>query len=150
MEFFVRHLIYIEREKGGTDFKVKSTHHFFGGISDQFHSTLVPNVDLTLIVDAKDRGVGRIDQLTILALLSNSSSNILTDTNHSDNVTLFVFTCCGVKQHIETDIGLGHEWELEVSRFFSSQGLIQNHLHTRLIVLCDKLLHKGVTHHFIG
>ena len=111
------------------------TYHLFGRITDQFHRTLVPYIHLTLVVDTEDGGISSIDQLGVLSLLSNASSDILADTDDTDNVALLIPTGGGVQKNLDTGTGLGHERELEVSRLLAAESSVENGLDGRLEIL---------------
>ena len=96
------------------------TYHFFGRIPDEAHGTLIPDVDSALIVDTEDGGISGIDQFRVLSLLRQTSCNVLTDTDHTNDLSMLIPTGGGVKKNLNTGAGLGHEGELEVSRFLAA------------------------------
>ena len=44
--------------------------------------------------------------------------------------SVLISTRSGVKENLDTSTALGDQWELEVSRLFSAQGLIKDGLNT--------------------
>ena len=51
-------------------------HNFVGGVADESHGTLVPHIDPAVNIDTEDGGISGIDELGILALLSEASVRV--------------------------------------------------------------------------
>ena len=141
----LRYLIII-----GNEFLHKRvTHDLVRVVTDQFHGTLVPDVYSALCVDTEDRSVGSINQFRVLALLCDTSSNILPDAHHTDHVALLVTTGRSVKKDLDTDSVLGDEGKFEVSRLFATHGLVQHRFYSALVLLGNELLHQILANDFI-
>ena len=134
------------------------THDLVRVVADETHGTLVPDVDATLRVDTEDRSVGSINQFRVLALLCDTTSNVLSDAHHTDHVALLVTTGGSVKKDLDTDSVLGDEGELKVSRLLTAHGLVQHRFYSAFVLLGNELLHQilandfihGVTNQFSG
>ena len=109
-------------------------------VADKAHGTLIPHIDSTLRVDTEDGSIGSINQFGILALLGDTSSNILSDAHHTDYIALLIPPCRGVKKDLNTDAVLGDEGKFEVSRLLATHGLVQNGLYSTLVLLGDEFL----------
>ena len=75
--------------------------------------------------------------------------DILTDANHTDDITLLVSPCGCIEQDLQSNTSLGHQRELEVSRLLSAQGLVDDALDTSAMLRRNELLDERVTHHFL-
>jgi len=84
------------------------SHDFLGGISHQSNSTLIPYIHLSFNVNTKDRSIRRINKFCIFTFLGDATGNILTDTNHTNHISLLITTCCGIQKDVQTDTSLGH------------------------------------------
>ena len=118
-------------------------------VTDETHGTLIPHVDATLRVDTEDGGVSGINELRVLALLCDTSSNILSDAHHTNHVALLVTTGGSVKKDLDTDSVLGDEGKLEVSRLLAAHGLVQHRFYSALVLLGNELLHQILANDFI-
>ncbi len=72
-------------------------------------------------------------------------SYVLSNTNDSDDVALFVASSCGVEQNFNASTVLGDQWEFEVLCFCPAKGSIKDCLDGSLEIFCDKLLNQGMT-----
>ena len=136
MHVDLRYLVII-----GNEFLHKRvTHDLVRVVADQFHCTLIPDIYSALCVDTEDGGVGSINQFRVLALLCDTSSNILPDAHHTDHVALLVTTGRSVKKDLDTDSVLGDEGKLEVSRLLAAHGLVQHRFYSAAIFFRDKFL----------
>jgi len=116
------------------------THDLVRIITDETHGTLVPDIDATLRVDTEDGSVGSINELGILALLCDTSSDILSDSHHTNRVAMLITTGSSVKKDFNSNAILGNEGELEVSRLFAAHGFVQDGLYSAAVFFRDEFL----------
>ncbi len=69
---------------------------------------------------------------------------ILSNSNDSNDVALFVASSCGVEQNFNASTVLGDQWEFEVRCFCPAKGSIKDRLDGSLEIFCDKLLNQGM------
>mmetsp|Transcript_33004 Transcript_33004/g.60828 ORF Transcript_33004/g.60828 Transcript_33004/m.60828 type:complete len:215 (+) Transcript_33004:576-1220(+) len=122
-------------------------HHFFCRVTHKLHGTLVPDIDATHCIDAKDGGVCCVNQLGVFPLLSNATSNILANTNNADNFSVLITPGRCIQKHLDASTRLCDKREFKVGCLNTCEGLIENALDGCLIVLRDKFLDEAVPHH---
>ena len=136
MRLDLRYLVIISNEF----FHKRVAHDLMRVVTDETHGTLIPDIDATLRVDTEDRSVGSINQFRVLALLCDTSSNILPDAHHANHIALLVSSRRSVKKDLNSNAILGDEGKLEVSRLFATHGLVQHRFYSAAIFFRDKFL----------
>ena len=119
-------------------------------VTDETLGTLIPHIHSSVNIDTEDRGISSINQLRVLSLLGQTSGNVLTDTDHTDNVALLIPPRGGVQQNLDASPALCDERELKVGRLLTPQGLVEDGLDGDLEIVGDELLHEAVAHDLLG
>ena len=145
MHLDLRYLVIISNEF----FHKRVTHDLVRVVPDEAHGTLVPHIDPAVNIDTKNRSVGSINELGILALLCDTSSNILPDAHHTNRVAMLITTGSSVKKDFNSNAILGNEGKLEVCRLLATHGFVQNGLHSAAVFFCNKFLHQVLANDFI-
>jgi hypothetical protein len=97
----------------------RSPHNFFGTAPNQSACALVPHINAAKSINSKYGSVGSVYQTGVLALLGQTSGDILSDAHHANDVALLVASGGGIEENLETRARLCHEQELEVGCLLS-------------------------------
>mmetsp|Transcript_95828 Transcript_95828/g.165158 ORF Transcript_95828/g.165158 Transcript_95828/m.165158 type:complete len:251 (+) Transcript_95828:246-998(+) len=131
-------------------------HHFISPEPSDCRCFLVPFIDLSIDVNAKDGGIGRVDQLLQvlrhcfqLFLCHFAFRDILPHSDNPHNVPTGITTCGRIQKDVDAVTGLGVQRELEITCFPSSKSIFKHHLNGILKFIADEIFHQASPHHFI-
>mmetsp|Transcript_5718 Transcript_5718/g.9876 ORF Transcript_5718/g.9876 Transcript_5718/m.9876 type:complete len:323 (-) Transcript_5718:609-1577(-) len=100
--------------------------HFGLGVARHIGGLLVPHIDNALFVNAKNGCIGCVDELLVLSLLGNTGSDILPNTNDTNDCPSLISARSGVKQNVNSLVCFGHDRELEVRHLKAIQGIVEH------------------------
>eukprot|EP00959_Pyramimonas_sp_CCMP1952_P428678 8978542-Pyramimonas_sp.AAC.2 len=109
----------------------------------------VPLVDVAILVNAKDRRIGRVDENPQilrnplqLPLRAFSLGDVLSDTHHSHDAAASVAAGGAVQEDVDTLLVFGEQWKLEVGALHAQQAVVENCSHRALVLAANKLIHQ--------
>ena len=73
------------------------THDFLSAVANKSHGAFVPHVDAAERINSKDWCIGRIDETRIFTLLGKTASDILTDADYTNDVSLRVTSSSSIE-----------------------------------------------------
>ena len=150
MKRFIQNCLYSRLEIIGNELLDKIlAHNLLCGVPNELNGTLIPNIHSSIGIDTENGCICCIDETCVLPLLCNTTRDILSNTNNSNNVSCRVPSRGCIQQNLNTCPLFCHERKFVVGSFVTSQCSLNNRPDTSLIILSDEFLHKILPHNFI-